>query len=38
MKNKLKLILAICLILVIILGLGDAIRGFKDGFISGNPF
>lgn len=35
MKNKVKFILAICIILFLIFGLDDAIRGFKDGFVNG---
>ncbi len=38
MKSKVKFILAVFIILFLIFGLDDAIRGFKDGFMSGNPF
>jgi|GEM_PF-4566319 len=38
MKNKLKFILAICIILFPIFGIDDAVRRFKNGFMSGNPF
>lgn len=38
MKNKVKFILVVCIVLFLIFGLDDAIRGFKDGFMSGNPF
>lgn len=38
MKSKVKFILAVFIILFLIFGFDDAIRGFKDGFMSGNPF
>lgn len=38
MKSKVKFKLAIFIILFLIFGLDDAIRGFKDGFMSGNLF
>ena len=36
--KKVKFILIVCVVLFLIFWLDDAIRGFKDGFMSGNPF
>ncbi len=35
MKNKVKFILIVCIVLFLIFGLDDAIKGFKDGFLNG---
>lgn len=35
MKNKVKFIFVIFIVLFLIFGLDDAIRGFKDGFLNG---